>query len=94
MKGERKFEAHVHVTLKKGVLDPQGVTVQSAVGALGYRNILDVRVGKYIIVSLEASGPETAQAQADEISRRVLTNPVLEDYTIEVREVAGQCAGE
>ncbi len=83
-----KYEAHVYVTLKKGVLDPQGVTVQGAMGALGYQNVSDVRVGKYIVVSLEASDRSSAQAGAEEIARRVLINPVLENFSLELREVS------
>lgn len=84
-----RFQAEVQVTLKSGVLDPQGTTVEGALSNLGYPNVGDVRIGKYITLIVEAASRADAEAQVREIGRRVLANPILEDLTISLREVAG-----
>jgi phosphoribosylformylglycinamidine synthase PurS subunit len=87
-----KFEAQVEVTHLPGVLDPQGATVQRALPALGYTNVSDVRIGKSIRLVVEADDAGAAYRQVDEMCRRLLANPVIEAYRIDVRaldEVAG-----
>lgn len=80
-----RFEAEVFVTLKHGVLDPQGKTVQGALQALGFSGVNEVRVGKYLVVALEASDAAAAEQQVREMARRVLANPVLENFQVNVR---------
>ena len=76
--------ARVYVTLKKSVFDPQGKTVHAALESLGYHGVSDVRQGKYFEVSLDGMSPEQARTLAEEIARKVLANPVIEAYRIEV----------
>jgi phosphoribosylformylglycinamidine synthase len=75
-------KARVHVTLKQGVLDPQGKAVQGALPALGWTNVGDVHVGKHIRLTVDAPDEATARAQVEEMATRLLSNPVIEDYRI------------
>jgi len=70
--------------LKKSVLDPQGAAVEKALAALGYGNVGRVRVGKYMELLLEKASEEEASAQVEEMCRRLLTNPVIEEYTYRI----------
>ncbi|MCP5522839.1 MAG: phosphoribosylformylglycinamidine synthase subunit PurS [Verrucomicrobiales bacterium] len=69
---------------KKAVLDPQGKTVQSALEHMGYDGVQDVRVGKYLEIEVKDGDPETVRARLDEAAHRFLSNPVIEDYRIEI----------
>ena len=82
-----KYEARVDITHLPGVLDPQGATVQRSLPALGYGNVTDVRIGKTIRLVVEAADETTARAQVDEMCHRLLANPVIEAFTIELAEV-------
>jgi len=79
-------KARVYVTLKKSVFDPQGRTIQEALGTLGYRNVADVRQGKFFELSIEGMPADRAKETAEEIARRVLANPVIESYRVEVEQ--------
>lgn len=79
-----QYKARVRIMLKKGVLDPQGTMVQGALSALGYGNVSDVRMGKHIEFSVEAPSREEALGQVEEMSRRLLANPVMEQYSLEL----------
>ncbi|RQD75279.1 MAG: phosphoribosylformylglycinamidine synthase subunit PurS [Candidatus Syntrophonatronum acetioxidans] len=81
------WKAKIQVTLKKSVLDPQGVAVEKALKTLNYNNVGDVRVGKYLEVSVEGNDREEVESQIREMCDKLLTNPVIEDYTFEVTEV-------
>jgi phosphoribosylformylglycinamidine synthase len=76
--------ARVYVTLKKSVFDPQGKTIHDALQSLGYTGVADVRQGKFFEVVLDGMGGEDARKAADEIARRVLSNPVIESYRVEL----------
>ena len=79
------MKAKVYVTLKQGVLDPQGKAIQHSVELLGYGGIADVRQGKYFEIALDSSLDETrARETAERMARDVLSNPVIEDYRVEV----------
>ena len=78
------MKVKVHVTLKDGVLDPQGKAVGNALGGLGFRGVGDVRIGRYIELELDASNPEEARQQGDEMCRKLLANTVIENYRIDV----------
>lgn len=80
------YLATVHVTIKENVLDPQGQAVLGALHALGFGGARGVRVGKYLEVALEADGREEAAALATEMCERLLANPVIEAYRVDVRE--------
>ena len=70
------------VTLKKDVLDPQGKVVSQTLKNMGYKNVIKVRQGKYFEIELDESNKEKAKKIVEEISKKLLTNIVIEDYTI------------
>jgi phosphoribosylformylglycinamidine synthase PurS subunit len=78
------MNVRVYVTPKAGILDPQGATVERALPALGFNGVSGVRIGKYIELQLETSGD--AHQQIDEMCRKLLANPIIEDYRFEVDE--------
>jgi len=82
------FQARIFVTLKDGVLDPQGAAVKTALTSLGYERVADVRVGKYIVLSLGHSNREEAEKEVREMCERLLANPVIENYFFELQEVS------
>ena len=82
---KRAMTARVYVSIKPSVLDPQGKTICSALNGLGHKEIASVRQGKYFEVALaDAVPPGKAAAMLDEIARDVLSNPVIEDYRVEI----------
>ena len=70
------------VTLKKDVLDPQGKVVSQTLKNMGYKNVINVRQGKYFEIELNETDKEKAKKIVEEISKKLLTNTVIEDYTI------------
>jgi phosphoribosylformylglycinamidine synthase len=79
------LKAKVYVTLKSGVLDPQGKAIQHSVELLGFDGIADVRQGKYFEIALDGSlDSERAREAALRMAREVLSNPVIEDYRVEI----------
>jgi phosphoribosylformylglycinamidine synthase subunit PurS len=78
------MKARVFVTLKKSVFDPQGKTIHDALVSLGYAGVKDVRQGKFFEVDLDGLPAEAARATAEEIARKVLSNPVIESFRVEV----------
>lgn len=83
-----KYQAHIYVTLRPSVLDPAGVAVESGLKQLGYDNVEQVRIGKYIDLMISAANEETARQQLDSICDQLLANPVIENYRFELVEVA------
>jgi phosphoribosylformylglycinamidine synthase len=82
------FRFEVVVSLKEGLLDPQGKAVADALPSLGWSNVRDVRVGRHIDLTVEAGDEQTARAQLEEMAHRFLSNPVIEDVrVVEVSEV-------
>ena len=78
------MKAKVHITLKNGVLDPQGKTVQDALQHMGYQGVGAVHVGKYLEIELSGSDKDAARKQIDEACHKFLSNPVIEDYKLEI----------
>ena len=78
------MRARVFVTLKPSVFDPQGRTIVDALQSLGYQNVADVRQGKYFELDLATTEASAARALAAEVADKVLANPVIESYRIEV----------
>lgn len=74
----------VLVRLKPGIMDVQGTTVQRALVGLGFADLAGLRVGKVIELDIDSASATEARARAEEMCRKLLANPVLEDYTIEV----------
>jgi phosphoribosylformylglycinamidine synthase len=79
-------KARVYVTLKKSVFDPQGKTIHDALVGMGYAGVTDVRQGKFFEVELQGGSPESARATVEEISRKVLANPVIESFRVEIEQ--------
>jgi len=82
-----RFVARIDVSHLPGVLDPQGATVERALPALGYHNVEEVSIGKTIRLVVDADTADAARAQVDEMCRRLLANPVIEQYTISIEEL-------
>ena len=78
------MKARVFVTLKPSVFDPQGKTIADALHSLGYGSVEDVRQGKYFELELNAASPDAARDLAAEVADKLLANPVIESYRIEV----------
>jgi phosphoribosylformylglycinamidine synthase len=78
------MKARIHVTLKNGVLDPQGKAIGQALGRLGFQGVEDVRQGKFIELELKQSDPVKARAELDSMCRKLLANTVIENYSIEL----------
>lgn len=78
--------AEIRVTLKDGVLDPQGTTLRRSLETLGFAGVGDVRMGKFIRVAFEHADRQRAEAEADAMCRKVLANPVIEQYQCTIRE--------
>jgi phosphoribosylformylglycinamidine synthase PurS subunit len=79
------MKARIHVTLKTGVLDPQGKAIAHALGNLGFSGIGEVRQGKYIEVELAETDKARAQATVEAMCQQLLANTVIENYAIEIR---------
>ncbi|WP_109486274.1 phosphoribosylformylglycinamidine synthase subunit PurS [Occallatibacter savannae] len=81
------MKAHVYVTLKTSVLDPQGQTIHNALKKIGFSDIAAVRQGKYFALSLsDGLDQQAARTQVERIAREVLTNPVIEEFTYRLEE--------
>jgi phosphoribosylformylglycinamidine synthase len=76
----------VNVYLKEGVLDPQGKAVHHALGSLGFDGVKNVRVGKQIILDIDAKDEESAFDEVQKMSETLLANTVIEDFTIEIEQ--------
>jgi phosphoribosylformylglycinamidine synthase PurS subunit len=83
-----RYDVLVEVSLRPGIADPQGATIERALPALGFGGIDGVRVGKAIRLSIDAASADEARARVDELCHRFLTNPVIEDSTVTVSEAA------
>ncbi len=81
------LKANIYVTLKNGVLDPQGEAVKKSLKVLDYGQVDEVRIGKFIEVWLEGDDRESALKELEEMSDKLLANPVIEDYRVEIVEV-------
>ncbi len=78
------MKAKVHVTLKEGVLDPQGKAVRNALGALGFAGVNGVRQGKYIEIDIAETDPAKARQDIEDMCRKLLANTVIENYAIDL----------
>ena len=78
------MKAKVFVSLKPSILDPQGKTIAAALHSLGYSSVQDVRQGKYFELDMDASTADQARALASEVADKLLANPVIESYRVEV----------
>ena len=80
------MKAKVKVVLKQGILDPQGKAVLHAIRDLGYQNIADVRIGKFIEIEVAPNRSKKVKEEVNEICKKLLANPVMENFEIEYEE--------
>ena len=78
------MKAKVYVSLKPGILDPQGKAIQHSVELLGFNGIADVRQGKYFEISLDDANEQQARESLNRMAREVLSNPIIEEYRVEI----------
>lgn len=78
------MKARIHITLKNGVLDPQGKAIQNSLAGLGFDGIEDVRQGKFIEIELTGTDPSAAKSSITEMCEKLLANTVIENYDIEI----------
>ncbi len=84
------MKARVFVTLKPSVFDPQGSTIAEALHSLGYAGVSDVRQGKYFELDLDVASAQDAEQLASEVASRVLANPVIESFRVELAEAGAR----
>jgi phosphoribosylformylglycinamidine synthase len=80
------MKANVYVTLKNGVLDPQGRAVKEALASLDFKELKDLRIGRFMELEVDAASVEEAKQRVTKMCESLLANPVIEDYRIEVAE--------
>jgi phosphoribosylformylglycinamidine synthase len=78
------LQVKVFVTPRKGILDPQGRAVESSLKSLGFRNVANVKIGKYIVLDVDAGSPADAREQVKRMCEQLLANPLIEDFSFEV----------
>jgi phosphoribosylformylglycinamidine synthase subunit PurS len=83
--GEGRVKAKIHVTLKKGILDPQGKAIEHALSTLGYNSVGNVRVGKYMELDLQETEKAKAEAQVKAMCEKLLANTIIEEYRYELQ---------
>ncbi len=81
-----RFRLEIRVTPRPGLLDPEGKAIQNALHSLDYEQVREVRVGKLLCLDVEADSSDEARKGADAMCRRLLANPVTEDFELEVQE--------
>lgn len=79
------YQAQIYVTLRPSVLDPAGTAVQSGLSHLGYDNVEQVRIGKYVELTLNADSQDSAHQQLNQICDQLLANPVIENYRFDLQ---------
>jgi phosphoribosylformylglycinamidine synthase len=85
-----RYRVAVHITPRRGILDPQGRTVAGALHTLGFETVRDVHIGRHIVVEIDAADREAAERSTREMCDKLLANPVTEDY--EIASVEGASA--
>ncbi len=80
------MKARIVIRLRPGVLDPQGTTIRKALESLGFPEVRELRVGKVLELTLDETDRARARARLDEMCRKLLANPVIEDYTCELAD--------
>lgn len=80
------FSSKIKITLRKNILDPQGKTIEHSLKTMGYDSILDTRIGKFIELAVEADSLDKAKQITDDACKKLLANPVMEDYEFEISE--------
>ena len=81
------FRSKIVVTLRKSILDPQGKAVERGIHSLGFSAVKNVRMGKFVALELETDSKEDAERMVNEVSRKLLENPVMEDFSYAIDEI-------
>jgi phosphoribosylformylglycinamidine synthase len=81
------YLSKVYITLKPTVNDPQGLTIKGALHTLGFKNVEEVRAGKYIEIKIEAGNMEKARAEIQDMCKKLLANPVIENFRFDIEEI-------
>jgi phosphoribosylformylglycinamidine synthase PurS subunit len=81
------YLAKIYINLKPTVNDPQGLTIKGALHNLGFSEVISVRMGKYIEVKIEGNEQNKVQERVNEMCRKLLANPVIENYSFELKEI-------
>jgi phosphoribosylformylglycinamidine synthase subunit PurS len=81
-----KFNAFINIALRKGILDVQGKTVEKALHSIEFSSITDVRIGKRVELTIEAENSDLARFQVEEACKKLIANPIIEDFSIEIKE--------
>jgi phosphoribosylformylglycinamidine synthase PurS subunit len=81
------LKAEVNITLKRTVADPQGVTIKHALESLGYKDLADIRIGKFVIIKLNYKDKKRAEEEMNQMCKKLLANPIIEDYHFKISEV-------
>lgn len=79
----KTYRVSVHITPRRGILDPQGKAVEGALHSLGFGNVREVHVGRHVVIDNEASNADEARDSVRAMCERLLANPVIEDFEIE-----------
>jgi phosphoribosylformylglycinamidine synthase len=79
----KSWRVSVHITPRRGILDPQGKAVEGALHSLGFEMVREVHVGRYIVIEIEATDEASAKASVKSMCEKLLANPVTEDFEIE-----------
>lgn len=86
MEATIQYVVQVRITPRPGILDPEGETIGRALGTLGYRGVTAVRAGRLITLHLAAGSADEARSMAVEMCERLIANPIIEDYEVQVEE--------
>lgn len=81
------LKAEIYITLKKTVADPQGLTIKHALDSLGYKEVEEVRIGKLVTVRLNINDKKEAEQRLNEMCKKLLANPIIEDYSFKIEEI-------
>jgi len=83
----KNYKANIKINLKKGILDVQGKTIENALHSLDFIMFSDVQIGKYVIINVEAQNDGQAKVYVEDACKKLITNPIIEDYEIEIIEL-------
>ncbi len=84
----QNYQAQIYVTLRPSVLDPAGTAVKSGLSHMGYNNVEQIRIGKYVELTIAADTEDAARQQLDQICDQLLANPVIENYRFDLQQLS------
>lgn len=83
----KKYSAKIYITLREGILDVQGKTVEHALHSISFDTLSDLKIGKFIRLKVEAENIDAARKLIDEACKQLIANPIIEDYQIDLEEI-------